>query len=177
MSIHESWEKALKNTDIVRARVQALLTFAETKVPYILLSKSEINLGDTVIRKGEVSVDKPSIILPPHIPQFLGFDFESEAQFNREAIVNFLFVRGVTLPSLKYDNKTSSLDLYEGNVDTAVKHHLDVLQRTEDVHTGLIVGPEDCWQFSVLIFICTQVAKNSEIDIKRLLNEYKKREP
>jgi hypothetical protein len=50
-----------------------------------------------------------------------------------------------------------------------------MLERREDVHSGLIVGPEDCWQFSVLIFICTQVARSLNSDIKRLLEDFRKR--
>ena len=171
MDIHETWEKALHQTDIVRSRVQALMTFAETKVPYIFLSKTEA-LNNTLIRQGEVVVDKPSLVLPPNIPQFFGFEFEKEEQFNREAIINFLLVRGVTLPSLKYNHKTSALHQFEGHLDEAVKHFLDNLQRKEDVHTGLIVGPEDCWQFSILIFVASQIMRSADGDIRRLLDDH-----
>ena len=176
MNIHESWEKALKHTEIKRSRVQGLSTVSDTHVPYIFLSESTINIGDTVVRKGEVLVEKPSIVLPPNIPQFQGFDFEGETDFGREAVTNFLLVRGVALPSLKYNNKTNSINIFEGGLSKALGHFANLLQRKEDVHTGLVSGPEDCWQFSVLIFICSQVARNANEDIKRLLDEYKKQD-
>ena len=175
MDIQDAWEKSLKNTEIVRSRVQALLTFTDTRVPYILLSESTVNMGDTVVRKGEVLVQKPSIVLPPNLPQFQGFEFEKETDFNREAVTNFLLVRGVSLPSLKYDNKIYSLNVHEGKLSNTIAHYCDTLQREEDVHTGLIAGPEDFWQFSILIFICSQIAKNAQTDIKKLLDEYKKK--
>ena len=174
MNTHESWEKALKNTEILRSRIQELSTFSDTQVPYILLSESLSNHSDTVVRKGEILVQKPSIILPPHLPQFLGFDFQKEKEFETENIMNFLLVRGVELPSLKYQNKTFSLNLYDGSLSKAIDHFTDDLQKQEDVRTGLMAGPEDCWQFSVLIFICGQVAKNSDADIRRLMQKYKK---
>ena len=174
MNTHESWEKALKNTEILRSRIQELSTFSDTQVPYILLSESLSNHSDTVVRKGEILVQKPSIILPPHLPQFLGFDFQKEKEFETENIMNFLLVRGVELPSLKYQNKTFSLNLYDGSLSKAIDHFADDLQKQEDVRTGLVAGPEDCWQFSVLIFICGQVAKNSDADIRRLMQKYKK---
>ena len=62
MDVHEAWSRALKQTEIIRARVSALQTFQATNVSYILLSESEINHGDTVVRRGEVIVDKPSLI-------------------------------------------------------------------------------------------------------------------
>jgi hypothetical protein len=173
MDAHAAWEQALKKTTIVRTRIMGLQTFSETQVPYILLSPSSINIGDTVVRQGKVVVHKPSLILPPHVPQFEGFDFEKpEDPVDEDMMINFLLVRGITLPSLKYDNKTHSLDIFEGSVDAAISFYGNKLQREENTSTGLMTGPEDLWQFSLLIFICAQVARNSSSDIRRLLDEY-----
>ena len=169
------WTKALKQTEIIRSRVQALSMSGNTCVPYLLLSESSINVGDTVVRKGEVLVQKPSLFIPPNNPQFEGFEFENEdgtEAFDENSFINFLIVRGISIPSLCYDNKTSSLDIYEGKLSKAIKHHENILQQQENVHTGLLVGPEDCWQFSILIFICSQIIKNADQDIQRLLDEY-----
>ncbi len=176
MNFQKSWNKALKHTEIIRSRVQMLLTFKDTVVPYIFLGESRINRGDTVVRKGEVLVEKPSLILPPNIPQFEGFEFDEEPTqpADPSTVMNFLLVRGVSIPSMKYNNKTLSLDIYEGKLKDAIKHHLEQLEMEENVQAGLITGPEDCWQFSVLLFICTQIARNADGDIKRLLDEYKK---
>ncbi len=174
MSIYDHWEKALRGTEIVRSRVQGLLTFADTHVPYIFLAESDVNQGDTVVRKGKVVVQKPSIILPPNMPQLEGFEWEDPQP--QDEFLRFLLLRGVSVPSLHYNNKTHSIDIHEGQLSEALRYYEDFLQRQEDVHTGLIVGPEDCWQFSVLIFICSQVARNAETDIRRLLEEYRKRQ-
>ncbi len=175
MDIYEAWHKALQHTEIIRTRVQSLLTFQDTHVPYILLSESSINHGDTVVRNGQVVVEKPSLILPPHIPQLKGFEFEENFSGIEEGFLNFLLVRGISLPSLKYNNTTYSLDIFEGKLSDAIKHHQELLQRQENVTTGLLACPEDCWQFSVLIFICAQITKNANTDIRKLLDEYKKR--
>lgn len=176
MNFEEMWGKALKHTEIIRSRVQALSMMDDTRVPYVLLSESSINLGDTVVRKGEVLVQKPALFIPPNNPQFQGFEFESEKdKFDETSFVNFLIVRGISIPSLRYDNKTSSLDVYEGKLSAAIKHYERTLQRKEDVRTGLLAGPESCWQFSILIFICSQIIKNADQDIRRLLDEYHKK--
>jgi hypothetical protein len=172
MDIQQAFEKALKETDIIRSRVMSLQTFADTQVPYILLSASSINLGDTVVRKGEVVVQKPSLILPPNLPQFDGFDMDEKEVLDSDAMINFLLVRGISLPSMKYNNTTSSLDVFEGNVDDAIKHYGNRMQSQENTSTGLLVGPEDVWPFSLLIFICSQIAKNSSTDIRRLLDQW-----
>jgi hypothetical protein len=175
MDLHEAWGKALKQTEIVRARVSELQTFQATNVPYILLSESEINEGDTVVRRGEVVVDKPSLILPPNMPQLEGFDFKDKPGFDQQAMLNFLLIRGVGMPSLKYNNTTSGLDVFEGNLNKAVKHCLGQLQSQENVSTGLFIGPDDVWPLSLLIFVCSQVARNTESDIRKLIEDYKKR--
>lgn len=173
MDFEKMWGKALRHTEIIRSRVQTLSTVGDTHVPYVLLSESSINMGDTVVRKGEVLVQKPALFIPPNNPQFQGFEFDSwEEGFDQNSFINFLIVRGISLPSLRYDNKTSSLDIYEGKLSRAVRHYGEILQRQEDVRTGLVAGPEDCWQFSILIFICSQIIKNADHDIRRLLDEY-----
>jgi len=172
MEIYEAWNRAAKNTEIIRTRIQSLMTFQDTHVPYVILSESSINVGDTVVRKGDVVVQKPQLILPPNVPQFEGFELEENYKEEENSIINFLLVRGVTLPSLKYNNKTHSLDIFEGKLPKAVKYYQEFLQHKENVHTGQIVGPEDCWQFSLLIFIYSQVSKNAETDIKKLIKQY-----
>ena len=172
MNIQDAWEKALKHTEIIRPRVHPLHTFATTHLPYLFLAESSVNSGDTVVRKGEIMVEKPSLILPSNAPQFEGFDFEEKLHLNPDLLTSFLLVRGVSFPSLKYNNKTDSIDIYEGRLKTAIEHYTSTLQREENVHTGLIAGTDDCWQLSVLIFICGQVAKSSEGDLKKLFDDY-----
>lgn len=174
MNIQDAWEKALKKTRIIRPRAQELQTFSETNVAYTFLAEALVNRGDTIVRKGEVMVEKPAIVLPSNSPQFEGFDFEKEFEIGQDIITNFLLVRGVSFPSMKYNNKTDSLNIYDGHIDKAIKYYSDMLQRKEDVHSGLVVGPEDCWQFSVLIFTCTQIVKSANSDIRRLLERFRK---
>jgi hypothetical protein len=116
------------------------------------------------------------LILPPNIPRFEGFDFKQEEGVDPGAVINFLLVRGITLPSMKYNNKTYGLDVFEGNLASAVSHFANQLEREEDVTCGLVTGREDVWQFSVLIFICSQVARNSDTDLRRLMDDYRRRQ-
>ena len=176
MDITSAWEKALRETNIIRSRVTGLQTFGETKVPYILLSQSTVNEGDTVVRTGEVLVHRPTLILPPNIPQLEGFNFEDDDSFKENTMINFLMIRGITLPSMKYDNKIFSLNVFEGKIDDAIGVYGNRLQREENTSAGLIFGPDEVWQLSLLIFICSQIAKNSSTDIRRLMDEYHKKD-
>ncbi|MFH1783267.1 MAG: hypothetical protein ABH848_06605 [Candidatus Omnitrophota bacterium] len=171
MNIQDIWENALKNTRIVRSRAQELSTFSDTELPYIFLSEAVVNKGDTIVRTGKINVEKPAIILPSNLPQFDGFDFDKELGLGHDTFTNFLIVRGIAFPSMKYNNRTSSLEIFEGHIDKAISHHLDLLERKEDVYSGLVVGPESCWQFSVVLFVCMQVARSGNNDIRRILEQ------
>lgn len=172
----EIWEKALRYTEIVRPRIQPLATDGPTFLPYIFLAESSVNVGDTVVRRGEVIVEKPAIILPQNLPQFEGFESPQEQPFNPDMVTNFLLVRGIRFPSMKYNNRTYSLDVREGKLQSAIDHYGRELQRQENLTTGLVIGPEDCWQFSILVFICSQVLRSAEGDIQKLLDDYHKRD-
>ena len=171
MNMQEIWEKAVKKTEIVRPRVMPLSAHSVTHLPYICLSESAVNAGDTVVRRGEITVEKPMIVLPQNMPQFEGFDFEKEMNVNEDLFKSFLLVRGVQFPAMKFNNKSYSVDVFEGGLSKAIEHHKNLLQQHENVHTGLVAGPEDCWQFSIVLFICSQIARSASGDIKRLLDD------
>ena len=175
MNIQDGWEKALKNTEIVRPRVQPLDTYATTHIPYIFLSESTINRGDTVVRKGEVLVEKPALLLPFELPHFEGFEFEEKMHLNEDILKNFFLVRGVRFPSLKFNNRTDSIDVFEGSLSRAIEYYKSFLQKNENVNTGLIAGTDDVWPFSVLIFLGGQVSKSADSDIKKLYEDMRRR--
>ena len=173
MDIDGLWDKALKGTEVVRARIADLPTFETAPLPYVFLAESGVNVGDTVVRRGQIQVERASLILPA--PRFEGFAFDQEWQASEDAVVNFLLVRGIRFPSLRYRHEHASLSVREGSLPQAVKFYQDQLARREDVHTGLVIGPEDAWQFSILILVGHAVARSTEGDVRRLLEEWKRR--
>ena len=64
MNLDELWQKAVRNTQVVKTRLSRLSAFSKTSIPYIFLAESEVNIGNTVVRKGKIGVDKPMIFLP-----------------------------------------------------------------------------------------------------------------
>jgi len=171
MSLQEKWERAIGETKILRPRLRGLLAFENTELPYTCLTKSVVNVGDTVVRKGKVVVHKPMIVLPRDLPQFEGFEFERDFdEVDEDEIGRFLLMRGVSFPMLKYSNQTYTVNLFEGPLGKAIGHFSRQLERKEDVHSGLITGPEDSWQFSVLIYVGTLAIRSAPHDIERLLD-------
>ena len=176
MDIHELWDHARKQTEIIRMRLQDLSTFDATVVPYTFLAESALNPGDTVVRRGQVLIERPSIVLPGFSPQFEGFEFERDWHVSDDAVTTLLLVRGIQFPSLKYRHQTSSLDLFEDSLRNAIKHFTNQLAAAEDIKTGLVVGPEDAWQFSLLLLVGALVVRSAEGDLRRILEEWRKRQ-
>ncbi len=169
MNIEKQWQKALKKTEILRGRLRSLLTFEHTELPYIFLAESVVNIGDVVVRKGKVLVEKPLIILPGDFPQFEGFEFKKDFHVDSESVTTFLLMRGVSFPSLKYSNEVSTIDVQPGPLTKVIKRFSRELERREDTHSGLIISPEDCWQLAILIYVASLAAKSIPDDIKNIL--------
>ena len=83
--------------------------------------------------------------------------------------------RGVSFPSLKYRNETHTVDIYEGELNHAVGYYTDQLERREDVHSGLIAGPEDTWQLSVLMYVAALTIRSAPQNLEQLLEEFRRR--
>lgn len=170
MNIEDLWQKAVNKTEIFKARLRLLHTFSETILPYIYLGESAINEGDVVVRMGRVIFQKPVIFLPGNFPQFEGFQIdERDLHLDNDAVASFLFVRGVSFPTMKYSNETHKLDVLPGPLSKVIRKYKKELEKKEDVTTGLIIAPEDCWQFSILIYLSTLAARSLPEDIKNIL--------
>ena len=174
--LQELWDKARKRTEIVRMRLSDLSTFEATAAPYIFLAESSLNPGDTVVRKGQVLIERPSIVLPNFSPQFEGFKFEEDLHLTDESVATFLLVRGIQFPSLRYRHELSSLDVYESSLQKAADQFHQQLKASEDITTGLVIGPEDAWQFSILLLVGALVVRSAQGDLRRILEEWRRRQ-
>ncbi len=170
MDIDSLWEKAQKKTEVVRGRVQSLPTFRHARVPYVFLAESTVNEGHTVIRKGRILVEKPLILLPEDLPQFEGFDFEEDLDVDQGALQMFFLMRGIRFPSLKYNNAVESIDLDDRSLAKCAEKYKKILEKEENVKTALILGPEDCWQFSILLYMSALAGRCAKTDIVNLMD-------
>lgn len=175
MDIDEVWDRAVRETQILRSRMSGLASHDTTRLNYLFLAESMVNIGDTVVRRGDILVCKPIIFLPRYHPLFEGFDFKKDYGLDEDSVTTFLLMRGVQFPSLKYSHKAHTLDIFEGSLKEAIREFKDQLERVEDIQTGLVVGPEDTWQFSLLIYVATLVERSAPEDIRRFLEQLRQR--
>ena len=174
--MQELWDKARKHTEVLRMRLPELPTFEAADVPYVFLAESSVNRGDTVVRKGNVTIERPAIVLPNFSPQFEGFEFDTNPEINADAVATLLLVRGIHFPSLRYHHQVGSLDVVDGALQKAIDNAQDQLRRAEDTKTGLVIGSEDAWQFSILLLVGAMVVRQAEGDLRRILEAWRRRQ-
>lgn len=175
MSVEEFWEESLNHTEIVRLPLKRLLTFGNTRFDYIFLAPSLVNKGDTVVRKGQMDVDRPSLILPHSMPTFEGFDSEGQAGIQGEELRSFFFVRGIKFPNLAYKNESYEIDLFEGPLAKAEKNFVDQVRSKENISTGICIGKDTSWQFSVLLMGCHMIDMHIDTDLQEILKRIRKK--
>lgn len=171
MDLEEKWQKTLEETQIVRFYRYRLSNSEATTLPYIFLGASDINIGDTVVRKGKIVVDRPLILLPKNMPQFLGFDLDEDLQVDQDALRFFFMVRGIHFPSLKYKHEFSTIDVIEGSSKDNIVPFKSELEIKEDLSTGLIVGSADYWQLSILLYVTLVIGKSTPSDLGKFLDD------
>ena len=175
MDLDEKWEKTLEETKVIKFYRHLLSNTEATTLPYIFLGESLVNNGDTVVRKGKVLVDHPFLILPQNIPQFSGFEFEKNMETNESALPFFFMVRGISFPSLKYKHEFSTIEVLEKHPQDAIEYYKNEIEREEDLETGLVFGPADCWQLSVLIYVGLLAQNSAPDSLEKYLEELRRK--
>lgn len=175
MSLEDLWNEALKKTEIIRLPIKRLLTFGTTQFDYILLSPSELNQGDTVVRRGKMQVNRPTIVLPKNAPHFEGFDSQEKKGIKDDQLEHFFYMRGISFPPLEYKNDAYELDLFEGSLAKAEKQYVDEVRRKEDTGTGICIGTDTSWQFSIILLACHMIETHIDADLRALLAQIKKK--
>lgn len=166
MDASREFMRALQETHIHRHRRSRLLTVGTTELPYVLLGESVVNLGDTVVRRGIVRVEQPSIFLLNRPVQLEGFEAE-EGDEQKQAVV--ALGRMAHFPPGKYSNIETELDVFDGELGNAVQHYLQHLDNAEDLLTGLLTGPVEVWPLSLLVYVAAMVAQSAPGDVFDLM--------
>lgn len=153
-SMIDKIRRAHNETRIVRTRKNDLFTFGATRLPYVFLAESLLNSGDIVVRRGEVTVDRPKIMTLRDLPQFEGFDFGDDP-------VPVFMSRGIHLPAMKYENKHTSLAVEQGPMERALEKAVNLLDQESDSRSGVLIGPEDLWALSLVHYVGFMIVRSA----------------
>ncbi|HEY4000641.1 MAG TPA: hypothetical protein VGO93_17355 [Candidatus Xenobia bacterium] len=164
MGFQEDFARAVRETEVRRQRTSRLLTVGTTELPYVLLSTSVVNLGDTVVRQGMVRVEPPTLLLLNRPHQFEGFEDEESPAEGLLALG-----RMARFPPGKYSNIDSQLDVFEGTLESAISQVQTRLDNAADRQTGVVIGPADLWNMSLLVYVSKMIVQSAPHDVEQLL--------
>lgn len=165
MSFQEDFARAVQETEIHRGRRSRLLTVGSTELPYILLNRSVVNRGDTVVRRGVLRVEEPAILVMQRPHQFEGFGDESGDRGDAMVALG----RMAHLPPARYTNKDVVMDVRDGEIDRVLLEIDQQLDASHDERTGLMTGPVEVWHFSLMVYVGHMVRQSASGDMNDLM--------
>lgn len=168
---YQKFIEAVRNTKILRARKNYLFTFGNTRLPYVMVANSLINAGSSVIRTGEVVVEKPQIIISNDSSAFEGFDID-RSLVDIDQVKFALMSRGISFPQMNYKNSTQFLEVVSDKLEVIIERQMNQFEDANDSRVGLIQCREDTWNLSLLHYVLTQVIRSSTSNMQEYLERY-----
>lgn len=161
--LKEKFEYVWKNTEVLKPAERTLFTFGDTGLPYVLVAKSLLREGDTVVREGEVITKRPLVLKPyANHPFFEGFG-EHEEEMGL-----FLIQRLAYIPPYKYTHGSKKVYVASEPIEAVIAKLRGKLARKEDRLTALVRGIADMWEVSVIKYAAEMMMKSLPSNITEL---------
>ena len=166
MEMEEAFKLAESDTKFIKVRKNLLYTFGATRLPYVCLSQAGGDRDFVVIRRGEVTADKPQIALPGERLSLEGFgDSMPELPELPGGEMAVMLARHISLPQSKYINRQGATVREPGGLSEVIDRVLVRLEKENDVRTGVIAAPDQVWGLSVLLYAGIQVARSAPANV------------
>ena len=138
----EQFSQYWRQTEVIRQYQQILYTFGDMRLPYVFLSEHNSYNDRTIVRKGIIHIQKPSILLPGQSSgPIFGEGFDDLGALSPDAA---FIIRSMGLPYSEVTNKWLTRDSIEyGKLQQTIDRFTDKLEQQEDTDTGLIKGAQD----------------------------------
>lgn len=164
MSFEEDFSRAVAETQVHRARRSRLLSVGTTELPYVLLNRSQVHRGDTVMRKGVLRIEEPALLLLHRPHQFEGFSDEDGDRHDALIAIG----RTAHFPPAQYTNRQMQMDILDGELDHVLARIDRELDHDKDETTGLLTGPVEVWHFSLIVYVAQQIRESAGGDLRSL---------
>ena len=151
----EAIRAAAEQTEVLRPPRQHLATFGLTNVQYYLVTEPSYadltgEVRETVVREGQVVVERPQIVTPSYLLNFFqGFDHGREfAEFLMEA-------HGPHSPGLLYSYRHELKDtsIVSDPPDVVAGRLVDMVEREGQHLAAVVKGVDHLWDISVMKFV------------------------
>ena len=171
--IERRLKEAAQTTRIVRRREHSLYTFGNTKLPYAFFAASD-KANQAVVRKGNVLVERPQIMLPGTGASFEGFgniDFDNAGG---SVSIFAAISRLIRLPSLRYIHDSASKELIAKSAKGAADSAANDAEARGDSHLAVLEGRDELFLYSLMLYVGEMVARSAGDNVSEYLEHMKR---
>lgn len=164
-----------QRTEVIREYDKMLYTFGDMTLPYIFLAEHEAYPDRTLVRRGVVHIQKPSIVLPSRTPgpEFME-GFEHSNALPSDAVY---VIRSMGLPYSQVTNKQLAGDQIEyGRLQAVIDKFSEDLTKSEDTDTGLIKGLAAGPDISLMRYALGLMAKSAPENVRQFFEHIRRQQ-
>jgi hypothetical protein len=172
MSVYEDLTKAIEQTFVAKFPRQKLATFGITIIDYYVVTEPLYTATDfakkdleSVVRKGKVIAQKPTIITPTYALNLDGF---SDGAYDYMRHISRVY--GPNSPAVMYEYKNQPISLeIVGGIPTEIAHRIseDLIDHKNDLSV-VIVGVDEFWDASLMKFIYEFTGSSLEYNAREM---------
>ena len=169
----EQFKACWQKTEVIREYEKMLYTFGDMTLPYIFVAEHRGYPDRTLVRKGIVYIQKPSIVLPGRSqgPEFKD-GFEHSDALPPDAIY---IMRSMGLPYSQITNKQLAKDEIEyGRLQAVIDQFSDKLTEHEDTDTGLIKGLMAGADISLMRYALGLMLKSAPENVRQFFDHFRR---
>ncbi|MBX9743294.1 MAG: hypothetical protein K2W99_07155 [Chthoniobacterales bacterium] len=167
----DNFHYALENTRVIVPPSSFIETFGQTSFQFHLVTEPMDEVGAVRIRAGRISAERPRIMSPQHIEQFLLEGFGEKAH----QFLEFLESHSEHFKILRYGFIFKKTDVSETLLQEPKEKVLyrlkEEIEQGEDRMVTLIEGIDDAWEACLIKFTMDLIQRSTQGN----LAEWKKR--
>lgn len=167
------FEECWKATEVIREYQRMLFTFGDMEVPYVLVTEHSLFKDRAVIRKGVVMLQRPQILLPPY---YAGLQFQEGFEHADALPPEAAFLlRAMQLPYSKISNRLIANEYMEyGDLKSVLDKFERELESQDDTETGLIKGPPEGADISLMRYSLGLAVKSAPGNVKEFFEHLRR---
>ena len=170
---NEQFKDYWQKTEVIREYQQILYTFGDMRLPYVFVAEHHSYSDRTVVRRGVLYIEKPSILLPGHHhgPEFKE-GFEHFKNLPQDAA---FIMRSMGLPYSAINNKQSTHEELEyGRLQAVIDKLNNRLSQHDDTGTGLIKGVLNGADISLMRYSLGLMIKSAPENLKQFFDHMRR---
>ena len=172
MNTYPDWLRAVEQTYVVKFPLQHLATFGVTNIDYFIVTEpiytaidsAKKNL-ETVVRKGRVIAEQPSLITPTYALNLKGFS-DDAYEYMRHVSQSY----GANSPGIlyQYRNEAENLEILSGiPAEVGNRISTDLKEKKNDLSV-VIVGVDEFWDVALMKFIYEFTASSASYNAQEM---------